>query len=172
MFSIVWCRLNGQAMGRALAVTVALGLLLVIACSSAERDSTGEIVEAGDLSVFSLRAGDCIGDVQTESEEVGSFKGIPCDQPHEAEVYLVVNFPGGSDAPFPGARAFDQFAEDLCVGAFQSYVGIAYDSSEIYAEPLVPTKDSWEKRDDREIVCVLFEQGFRKITGSLRNARR
>ncbi len=153
-----------------IAVVAALGMLLVVGCGGAERGESGEIVEGGSLSVFSFRAGDCLNGLALDGEDVTSVTGIPCDQPHEAEVYLLVDHPGGSDAPFPGREAIVQFAEERCIGAFESYVGLSYELSEIYATYLFPIENSWPQ-GDREIVCLLYEDG-RQITGSLRDAAR
>ena len=159
-------------MRRAIAVTAALAVLLVVGCGGgAERGESGEIVEAGSLSVFSFRAGDCFSGIASE-DEAGSVEAIPCDQPHEAEVYLLVDYPGGTDATYPGQDAIDQFAEDRCLGAFESYVGLSYEDSEIFLHDLYPNNDTWKQVGDREIVCSLYYDDGREITGSLRGARR
>ena len=158
-------------MSRTIAVTTALAVLLIVACGDAERGESGEIIEAGSLSVFSFRPGDCFNGV-VANEEVESVEGIPCDQPHEKEAYLLVDYPGGTDAPFPGEEALLRFAEDRCLGAFEPYVGRSYELSEIYTLPLYPTRDTWEQQDDREIVCILYYEDGREITGSLKGVNR
>ena len=158
-------------MSRAIAVTAALAVLLVVGCGGAERGESGETIAAGSLSVFSFSAGDCFNGIASE-EETESVEAIPCDQPHEAEVYLLVDYPGGNDATYPAEDAIEQLAEGRCLAAFEPYVRLPYDLSEICSAYLYPTKDSWERRDDREIVCLLYYEDGRNITGSLRGARR
>ena len=64
-------------------------------------------------------------------------------------------------------------ANSLCTGdAFQSYVGVAYAQSDIYATGYPPSEETWEENDDREIICILHNQDDSDITGSLRGANR
>ncbi len=86
-------------MREAAAVAAALAGLLLVACGGgAERGGSGDILEAGRLSVFSFRTGDCFNGFAA----VESVDAIPCDQPHEAEVYLLVDHPGGERRPVSG----------------------------------------------------------------------
>ena len=146
-------------------------MLLVVGCGGAGRGESGEIVEAGSLSVFTFRAGDCLNGLSLDGGDIGSAKGIPCDQPHQAEVYLLVDYPAGSDAPFPGRETVAQFADGRCVGAFEPYVGLSYDVSEIFVTYLYPIENSWP-RGDREVVCILYYEDGREVIGSLRGAER
>lgn len=157
-------------MSRAVAVTAALAVFLLVGCRGAERSESGEIIKAGNLTVFSLRAGDCFNGVA--EGELLSFEGIPCDQSHEAVAYLLVDHPAGTDAPYPGDDAILQFADDRCLGAFESYVGLSYERSEISVNYLYPTKYTWKARGDREVVCILYYEDGREFTGSLRGAER
>lgn len=145
-------------------------MLLVVACGGADRGESGEIVEAGSLSVFSFHVGDCWNGF--EVGELESVDAVPCDQPHQAEVFGLVDSPGGADEPFPGEEAIARFAEDRCLEAFEPYVGLSYELSEIYFSSLDPTKDSWERQGDREVICFLGYQDDRRTTGSLRGAGR
>lgn len=82
-----------RATAHRIADTAALGMLLVAGCGGAERGTSGEIVEAGSLSVSSFRAGDCLSgrSFGAGEEDVARVNGIPCDQPHEAEILLLVD---------------------------------------------------------------------------------
>ncbi len=132
-------------MRTAAAAGAALAALVLVACGGdAKRGESGDVVDAGNLSVFSFHAGDCFNSAESE-EDAANVTAIPCDEPHEAEVYLLADFPAAGDAPYPGVEAVEAFAEERCAEGFEPYVGLTYDRSSIYARFLYPTSDSWEQ---------------------------
>ena len=152
------------------AAVVAGAVLLIAACGGAERDDAGTIVEGGNLSVFSFHVGDCFNGL-VEQPEVGSVAAVPCNEPHDAEVYHLFDHDGDDNATYPGSAALSAYAVGPCISAFASYVGIDYAVSEIYATAMTPLVRSWED-GDREIVCVLGYQDRRLISESLRGVAR
>lgn len=138
--------------------------LLGVACSSGDdttRDDSGAIVEEGDLSAFSLNVGDCL--VGDATGEVSGFEGVPCDQPHDNEVFLTFDM---ADGDFPGDPAIQAEAEAGCLPAFESFVGTAYEDSIYGLTWLFPTADSWAELDDREIACLVNNFDGTQKTGS------
>jgi hypothetical protein len=123
-----------------LAVTI-VGVV-VLGCSSSSTE------------VFSLQVGDCFQDPEAAAEEVHEVQTVPCDQPHDNEVYASLDLPDGD---FPGADAIAEASLDGCLERFEEYVGTPYHASQLYATWLYPTESSWGE-GDREVVCVLFAQ--------------
>jgi hypothetical protein len=114
-------------------------------------------------NVFSLEPGDCFGEFS--GGEVSDVDKVDCDEPHENEVYATFDAEGDD---FPGEDELQAEAEEECTGdRFEDYVGISYNESRYYFSPLVPSEDSWEDADDREIVCYLHEQDSSEIEGSV-----
>ena len=144
-------------------IVVALGYFAYNAITSADRDSTGAIVDSGSVDAFELRTGDCFDDSDSlYGGEVESLPGVPCDQPHDNEVYAVVQV----DLPeFPGDDAMGDLAMERCMGQFSSYVGTAYESSSLDIYTLYPSEDSW-RQSDREVVCALYDMELNKLEGS------
>jgi hypothetical protein len=128
------------------------------------RDESGAIVEQGEVGAFRIRLGDCIGGAMTDIVE--SVEGIPCDQPHEEEVYHAFNLPDG-DGSYPGDTTVDELAGTGCYEAFGSFVGIAYEESTAYAFGwLQPTRESWSNLGDREVLCLVGNVDGSLKTGS------
>lgn len=145
---------------------LALALLLA-ACGGGDGSATGPTPDAAeDVDVFELAVGDCVID-ETQGE-ISETTKVPCDTPHLSEVYHLFDLPAGD---FPQPEALGTAVEQGCLAAFESYVGLDYDSSEYAFSWLEPTPDSWAS-GDREVVCMLTTQDDSKITGSLRNAKR
>ena len=149
----------------ALAVTLAAG-----ACDEAERDESGNVRAAGDLSVYELRTGDCFNGGQRVAEEVGQERtvnqvtAVPCDQAHDNEVFAVFDHPAGADAAFPGEEEVNKTAQDGCLERFARYVGRPYEGSDLQVAVIAPGEQSWEEEDDRAIACVVY--GEEPLTGS------
>ncbi|HEX2405036.1 MAG TPA: septum formation family protein [Acidimicrobiia bacterium] len=135
---------------RTLAGLVALTLLLA-ACSG---------------NVFELAVGDCFDDgemVVGEVEEVGEVPLVECSEPHDNEVYAIVTVDGEE---FPGEQAVQAQADEVCLDAFDPFVGLDYQSSALDFGWLVPTADSWEM-GDRVVACFVYRMDLEKVSGTL-----
>lgn len=144
-----------------------LGLIVSACASEPARDEAGQIEEEGELSVFKFRVGDCFDDPSTTSDEVTDVAGVPCSGPHDNEVFHLYDLPDGS---FPGSADIEESVATECLPAFESYVGISYQISELFLFPLTPTEDSWAQ-SDREVVCALYADG-EQLTGSMKGSSR
>jgi hypothetical protein len=104
-------------------------------------------------SADDLRVGDCV-QLPTAS---GTFKEIqhsPCTEPHDAEIFLLVDYP--SQRSLPSDSEFETFAEQQCAGsAFQAYTGIAYQSARaIGYDYFTPVESGWAS-GDHALVCLI-----------------
>jgi hypothetical protein len=135
---------------------------------NASRDSSGEITKAGDLQAADLRVGDCFDLKDPEAEELEDVTGLPCASEHQYEVFHVGAMPEGD---FPTDDAFLAWLDANCVPAFDAYVGMAYDTSQLNFSWLQPTPDLWND-GDRSIQCSLFDPNDDRVTGSLKGAAR
>ncbi len=140
-----------------------LGFLLVLgllgsACSQtsetdASRDDDGNINENEDIGVFALREGDCLLLPSTLETEVETMEATPCSEPHDGEVLALVQVAGDD---FPGQAALDTEAETGCLTAFSSATGVDFFEDVMWDMTyLTPTQESWDRADDREIVCIV-----------------
>jgi hypothetical protein len=151
--------------------TKVIGSLLLIlvvfltACGGATRDESGAITEEGELDVFSLTVGDCFSTDATD--EVSDVGGVPCSEPHDSEVFALVNYDADSSAEWPGDDAINTFSDEACTAEFEGFIGLPYAESRYYISYLQPTEESWAN-GDREVVCLVVGEDDEKITGSLR----
>ena len=141
---------------RRLAVLVAALGLLALACGGAERDDSGAVVGAGDVSAFEMRIGDCFDDPSSAEEQVSSLTAVPCETPHDNQVFALLDYPGGSDDAYPGQQTLLDYSNDACLEPFEPFVGKAYEESHFAISVLFPSSDSWDQ-GDREIVCFLYD---------------
>ena len=117
---------------------------------NAGRSSTGELNKTGDLQAVELKVGDCFDLKDPSADEVNDVTAGPCTTEHEFELFFVGALPEGE---YPADDVFDQYVIDNCNSAFTTYVGTAYDASELDIYWLVPTDDAW-RAGDRTVQCA------------------
>lgn len=147
-------------------VALIAGVFLLTACSSDDttRNEDGEIVEGGELGVFAVQEGDCINFPDAD-DLVDAFDAVACDEPHDGEIYELFDIEGFDD--FPGDAAVSTEGSDGCLTAFETFVGIDYNSSIFFFTFFSPTEDTWNELDDREVICVLTPaEGEPQLVGS------
>jgi predicted small secreted protein len=144
---------------------VAAALLLAGCGDNAVRGEDDQVVEAGDVGAFEVRVGDCFDDGQlsAEASEVQEVDAIPCDQPHDNEVYAIFELPDGD---YPGEEAVVEQSGEGCDERFAEFTGTAYQDSQLEITQLFPTEDSWNTLDDREVVCAVYDPSG-PVEGSL-----
>lgn len=132
-----------------------------------ERDeTTQEIVEEGDADVFALQVGDCMNEVTEEL--VSEVPVVPCDQPHDEEVFFDLSLEGDE---YPGDDDVQTQADEACLAQFEPFVGLAYDTSTLDMYAYRPSQESWESLDDRVVSCVIYDPAG-QVTGTLAGTAR
>lgn len=134
----------------ACAVAIPVIALLVAANTTQPRDDDGRIAHDGLVSVDSLRAGDCLNGL---AEQI-SFRvpGVPCDEPHEGEVYGVFSLSGGD---WPGEEAITSESRNTCLNLLAGYSSTASYDDQVTVYRLEPTRPGWGA-GDREVVCIAY----------------
>jgi hypothetical protein len=93
---------------------------------------------------------------------------VPCEEPHEHELYDLFELAAG---PYPGDEQMRAFAIEHCSAEFQNYVGISPDESELDFFYVYPDRNFWEQ-GYREGGCSLFHGAGVHLTGSMQGSRR
>ena len=117
--------------------------------------------------IFDLKVGDCLNSSDITSEQVLSIEAISCNSLHDMEIFAATQLDEGD---FPGRDAASSAAESFCHSQFEAFVGTTYEQSELTVNWIYPTADSWDTRNDRQILCLL--QSPSPISGSLAGAAR
>lgn len=155
---------------RTLLTACAAGAALVAgltACGSGsddpQRDETsGEVTASAESDVFAIKVGDCLDLSQQESSEVSSLPTVPCDEPHDSEVFAELTLTG-DELP----TDLDTQADTFCHDEFATFVGISYEESALEYSPLTPTESSWAQ-GDRVVQCIVLSG--EPVTGSLQGS--
>ncbi|MEX0868105.1 MAG: septum formation family protein [Nitriliruptoraceae bacterium] len=112
---------------------------------------------------FDLTVGMCFDDPDVDDGRVHEVTTADCEQPHDNEVYWVIELPDGD---FPGVEDISVIADEGCLAAFPEAIGEDYLESDYFASYLAPSAGSWAD-GDRSIVCYAFDQDG-PVTGSVR----
>ena len=106
-------------------------------------------------AVATLQEGDCIEDPGLV-EVIENVEAVGCDQPHEVEVFAVVEIDDPDGSRFPGNDALYEDGMDRCLPRFAGYVGTSYEESVYWVDAWTPVEEGWD-RGDREVLCVIYE---------------
>jgi hypothetical protein len=125
------------------------------------RDESGEIVEGGGLGVFAINVRDCI-QLPGVEQLVESVEGVPCGQPHDAQVYAEFDLPGGA---FPGQATVDDQGSRGCYDRWQAAVGTVYEQDLVLDFTyFTPQREGWEA-GDHEIQCMIVRIDGSRMVG-------
>ncbi|MBW5485003.1 septum formation family protein [Streptomyces bambusae] len=133
----------------------------------------GGSTRAAAEGIQDLRTGDCFNaedDPKDYKEEGSDIVGltvniVPCDQPHEGEVYAVLPLP---DGPFPGMKKVISLANEKCSAktTLTDYVGAAEIPETLQIYFYAPQASSWDS-GHRDLTCFLGDASG-SSTGSVR----
>lgn len=114
------------------------------------------------VSVFDLVKGNCVDGASLSDGLVTTIRVVDCSEVHTHEVYYSGRYP---ESTFDANR-ISGYANDTCLAQFATYVGIDYTRSRYQYLHIVPTQESWTRDNDRDVVCVAFEEDA-TITGTI-----
>jgi len=114
---------------------------------------------------YSLQLGDCFN----VYDGLTVITRVPCDQPHDREVFHTEKHPAPHGEPFPGEGAMQRYATDVCYGQFEAFTGGLYEVSSLEIGAFTPTQQNFEdsKARYRTITCFVYQRG-QQLTGSMR----
>ena len=133
------------------------------------RDSSGKVIEGGDVSATLLRVGDCVDlpwdpSSVPENNEVEDFKVVPCTELHDGEI---VGEKELRFSTFPSEDSWERHSS-FCTQEFESYTGVKFDDSPYNWLPFTPTKEGWDL-GDKTIQCLAFLLSGEKMGASIKN---
>jgi hypothetical protein len=129
-------------------ILVAAGVYIFFARTTAQRDPTGKVKEAGQVLVTDLRTGDCLEKwtPATKTDQVGL---APCTSTHAAQVFKTFTVAGTT---FPGDRQLKATANKDCPAALKAAVKPGEDAK-VKVGYFLPPEGSWAA-GHHDVVCI------------------
>jgi hypothetical protein len=69
-------------------------------------------------------------------------------------------------ASFPEDDGMGDLAMTSCLEHFEAFVGREYQASSLDITAMYPTRESWSRQSDREVVCAVYDMNLNKLVGS------
>jgi hypothetical protein len=161
-------RLTGKGMATTGIVLGIVGLLLGIGFYALAATGSFDEVTTGSLA-SDLHGGDCVK--VPEQGVVFRLHTQDCAVAHEGEVYLVGELNNVGSGPYPGTADVQETVGRLCASAFESYIGVAYNDSDLDFTFVYPAKSNWN-RGDGGYVCIVVDPTGGALTGSVAGSKR
>ena len=158
--------IGGLAATGAWAVVIALGIVAAVVTGDpdgAAPRASGSSPEAasGDVTPEDLTNGDCIRELP-EGDRFLDVPTVPCDEPHEAQVYSMFDL---ADGDWAGEDSVIDDASEGCLDLLDADFPGAYDDPDVDIFFLYPTELTW-RFGNREVVCAIYYLDGQR-TGSL-----
>lgn len=146
-----------------------------------ETTTTTEVpLEQGkQVYVYNPEVGDCFDKRKVPGQNnklTDVILILECDQPHEFEVFAVVEYPAPDPkATDPKAREFPDddvlrtFAKTECPKRYEAYVGQRYELSKLELAYLMPLEANWPS--NRKIACEVYDVTGRKLDSTVRDSK-
>jgi hypothetical protein len=125
------------------------------------------VVSLPPVTRSEIEIGTCIDEEEFDKKlSHDEYTLSSCADPHDAEVYLIYEFP---DGPYPGEEAVTDEIRTRCDDAFWPYVGDGYDpdagSVRLGTSKWWPTESGWES-GYRIGTCMMQAMDGTKLVGS------
>lgn len=143
-----------------------VGAALAVFSASPDAPASG----SGDTGYqsFAMDVGDCLDIADVSGEEVSGITARPCNREHEYEVI----FTGSADGVgYPTDDALTEYFTNMCIPAFEEYVGEEWGASPLDIFWLTPSREGW-RQGDRSIQCMVYHPTVKRLTMSLKGAGR
>ncbi len=116
----------------------------------------------GRASLYELSVGDCLDGLAAGTDLL--VEVVPCDRPHQAEVYGTAEVRGEA---FPGVDQLRRRAATACAQRFAGYTGEpAGPGTELAFVEVVPTVESWAA-GDRAALCLALGPDGAPLSASI-----
>jgi hypothetical protein len=126
-----------------------------------------------ETSASDLQVGDCYNADFGSDVAVNVVTPVDCAMPHTDEVYWISPTLEGD---YPGQEALTASASDLCLNAFEAFIGIPFESSTIAITILYVSPEDWADPAKRHIGCSAVDMDANgselPTTGTLKDAGR
>lgn len=128
--------------------------------------------QGGDLPVFGITSPSCLPGALAPGRSYTSSTYVSCDDPHDLEVFGVLDAFGTQRAlPYPAADDLAGYARSACTLLFDSALVEGQDKARLQVVGLVPSAAAFSAKvstsfTTRDVICVLRAADGSQLTGT------
>ena len=134
------------------------GVLVAVVAVALLAETTSPVVAAygpGEaIGEAAFAQGECALGEPDSVTTYGVASIVPCQEPHDVEVYASVDVPIPEGGTRPSDEDLSLLGDDLCWAAFEPHTGVAWEETSLDYMPLVPGERAWAA-GDRTVHCLL-----------------
>jgi hypothetical protein len=145
-------------------LVVGVGLMIFHPDSPFKDPGLRETVDASEATAPGFQVGDCVSEPFDPTV-------VPCDQPHQGEVYAILNVDTDS-GDRPSGRRLQDFAAEPCRARFEPYVGRSVDETSLYTLAEPASGDEWAFGAKYILCIVVQDPEYSDLTGSVKGSGR
>ena len=127
-------------------------------------------IRGDPVNQYDLVFGDCFNRIEAlrAGRKVVITSRLPCDDPHQYEVFHYTEYDAPHPAIFPGEDVMTDFGLQACYLEFEEFVGEIYERSVYEIGVFIPNRDNFEhsRARYRGITCWLYHDEFEETEGS------
>jgi hypothetical protein len=146
------------------ALLFGLAIAAVLNASPVATEGFGIDTSDTAASWADLRVGECFDVDETSYGTIEDVTRRSCDREHQYELFMTESLTG---VGYPTDSEFDVVFEDVCVPAFEAYVGAPFGSSVLDIYWLVPNREGW-RQGDRTVQCAVYHPAIPRLTAPLK----
>lgn len=117
-----------------------------------------------DVSVDKIEVGQCLA--EPAEGLLTSVTKINCDEPHEMEVYAVVDLEQGTNETWPGTSVVEERAINMCIDRVEAFIGEDFMASPYDITYITPVEEGWAD-GDHEGICAVVNFDGTQLTGPI-----
>jgi tetratricopeptide (TPR) repeat protein len=118
----------------------------------------------GQKPTLNVAVGDCFS--SDRMYMVDGIATIPCQVPHDFEVFAVLSDPAPAGEPYPGIDQLHARTRPQCERLYQNYVGVPFSSDAPTDINTFAVEESYWRLDLRTMFCTLRDWNARQLVGS------
>lgn len=141
-------------------VVVGIGIFAFHPDSPLRDPGLEETVAASEAVAPNFAVGACV-------DEVSAPTVVPCDQPHRAEVYAILEV-DTENGDRPTGKRLGDFGAQRCPAHFEGYVGSTPQAAGLYTTTEASNDDQWAIGAKYILCLVVADPSFSPTTGSVK----
>ncbi|MBB5872393.1 hypothetical protein F4553_005827 [Allocatelliglobosispora scoriae] len=129
------------------------------------RNSAGAVTTPGTVKLTTLKKGDCIDTSKIqEGVEFSTVPAVPCNQPHDAEIYAIFSLTGST---WPGDAKVADLAETGCTTRMKTFLPSKSAQAKYDIFFIHPAESGWI-RGDRSVSCLATALPGKKLNAPIK----